>query len=122
MPPSLATSQYPPRSAVGEIPTTGRCRVIEPVEPLNCADPKLKMPPSPPTNQYPCDEGVGEGEGEGAGGETGAGDRVRSSVVEPLDVAKFRSPEYVPVTVSVPRGALVALHHPFLRQRDRTNT
>ncbi len=51
MPPSEATSQYPPPSGVGVIPTMGLLRVIPPVEPWNEASPKAKMPPSEATSQ-----------------------------------------------------------------------
>jgi hypothetical protein len=30
--------------------TTGRWRFIEPVDPKNCADPKVTIPPSKPTS------------------------------------------------------------------------
>ena len=72
MPPSEATSQYPPRSAVGVMPTTGRWRCIEPVEPWNWADPKVKMPPSEPTSQYPCDGAGGAGGAAEVTGRRGA--------------------------------------------------
>ena len=50
------------------MPTTGRWSRSEPVEPWNAADPKVKMPPSDPTSQYPCDGGGGGGDGGGGGG------------------------------------------------------
>jgi hypothetical protein len=37
-------------SAVGVMLTTGRWRFIEPVDPKNCADPKVTIPPSKPTS------------------------------------------------------------------------
>jgi|HubBroStandDraft_3_1064219.scaffolds.fasta_scaffold917487_1 hypothetical protein len=37
------------------MPTTGLWRVRFPVEPRNGAEPKLKIPPSEPTSQYPCE-------------------------------------------------------------------
>jgi hypothetical protein len=37
--------------AVGTIPTTGRCRRKEPVDPWNWAEPNVKIPPSEPTSQ-----------------------------------------------------------------------
>ena len=37
MPPSEATSQNPPQSGVGAIPTTGLLRLMEPVEPRKLA-------------------------------------------------------------------------------------
>src|SRR3954451_22779096 len=40
------------------MPTTGWFSRIAPVEPKNAASPKLKMPPSPATNQYPNPLGV----------------------------------------------------------------
>ena len=51
MPPSEATSQYPPSSRVGVMPTTGRWSRRLPVEPWKVAEPKVKMPPSDPTSQ-----------------------------------------------------------------------
>ncbi len=51
MPPSDATSQYPPWLAVGVMPTTGRWSLRFPVEPWKVAEPKVKIPPSEPTSQ-----------------------------------------------------------------------
>ena len=39
MPPSEATSQYPPPSGVAAMPTTGLLRSMLPVLPKNCASP-----------------------------------------------------------------------------------
>ena len=51
MPPSLATSQYPPPSDVAAMPTIGALRWSPPVEPSKAALPKAKMPPSEATAQ-----------------------------------------------------------------------
>ena len=51
MPPSEATSQYPPPSGVTAIATTGLFSPWLPVLPWNWASPKLKMPPSEATSQ-----------------------------------------------------------------------
>ena len=51
MPPSAATSQYPPVAGSAAMPTTGRFRRVCPVEPWKAASPKLKMPPSEATIQ-----------------------------------------------------------------------
>ena len=51
MPPSEATSQYPPPSGVAAMPTTGLLSAMPPVDPQNCAPPKEKMPPSEATSQ-----------------------------------------------------------------------
>ena len=40
------------------MPTMGALRCMPPVEPKNEASPKLKMPPSEATSQYPCPDGV----------------------------------------------------------------
>ena len=40
------------------MPTMGALRCMPPVEPKNEASPKLKMPPSAATSQYPCPDGV----------------------------------------------------------------
>ena len=53
MPPSEATSQYPPPSGVTAMPTMGLFRRMLPVLPWNCASPKLNTPPSLATSQYP---------------------------------------------------------------------
>ena len=42
------------------MPTMGLLRVMAPVEPKNRASPKLKMPPSVETIQYPPPSGVGD--------------------------------------------------------------
>ena len=53
IPPSEATGQASPLApeplTAVEMPTTGRWRCSDPVDPKNCASPKLKMPPSVPT-------------------------------------------------------------------------
>ncbi len=41
------------------MPTMGRLRTMAPVEPKNWASPKVKMPPSEATSQYPRPSGVG---------------------------------------------------------------
>ena len=51
MPPSEATSQYPPPSVVGARSTTGALSGLPPIEPKNLASPKEKMPPSAATIQ-----------------------------------------------------------------------
>ena len=51
MPPSDATSQYPPPSGVGAMPTIGLLSGMPPVEPQNGASPNVKMPPSDATSQ-----------------------------------------------------------------------
>ena len=51
MPPSDATSQYPPPVGVAAIPTIGLFSCIDPVEPRKGASPKAKMPPSDATSQ-----------------------------------------------------------------------
>ena len=52
MPPSEATSQYPPLSGVAAMATIGLFSLIDPVEPKNAApEPKLKMPPSEAPSQ-----------------------------------------------------------------------
>ena len=38
---------------VGAMPTMGLLRLMPPADPKNPADPKLKMPPSDATSQYP---------------------------------------------------------------------
>ena len=53
MPPSDATSQYPPPSEVAAMPTMGALRGLPPMEPRKAASPKEKMPPSDATSQYP---------------------------------------------------------------------
>ena len=44
MPPSDATSQYPPPWGMAAIPTIGAARAVAPMDPKNCASPKAKMP------------------------------------------------------------------------------
>ena len=51
MPPSEATSQYPPVAASVAMPTTGATSGRAPAEPWNPASPKAKMPPSEDTSQ-----------------------------------------------------------------------
>jgi hypothetical protein len=51
IPPSAATSQEPPPSGVGAMPTTGRFSVVPPVEPQHEASPKEKIPPFRATSQ-----------------------------------------------------------------------
>jgi hypothetical protein len=51
MPPSLATSQYPPPSGVPAMPTMGWFSGLEPMDPKKRASPKAKMPPSEATSQ-----------------------------------------------------------------------
>ena len=52
MPPSVATSQYPPLSGVAAMPTIGWLSFIDPVEPKKDAPgPKAKMPPSEADSQ-----------------------------------------------------------------------
>ena len=46
MPPSEATSQYPPLLGAMAMPTTGALRWMLPVEPQKGAPPKEKTPPS----------------------------------------------------------------------------
>jgi len=70
-----------------------------PVEPWNWADPKVKMPPSDPTSQYPWLAGGGAA-------------AATFKVVVPLDVEKRELPPNVPVMVSLPTGAEVALQDP----------
>jgi hypothetical protein len=67
------------------MPTTGRCRRNEPVEPWNCADPNVKIPPSEPTSQYPWDGG--------GGGGGGGGGLLTASVVVPVEPENTVSPE-----------------------------
>ena len=50
-PPSEATSQYPPPSAVVAMPTMGRLRGLPPIDPWNGASPKENTPPSEATSQ-----------------------------------------------------------------------
>jgi hypothetical protein len=58
MPPSEATSQYPPPVGIVAIPTTGASKGLPPMEPSKAALPKVKMPPSEATSQYPPPVGV----------------------------------------------------------------
>ena len=51
MPPSEATSQYPPVVGSSAIPTIGLLMGLPPIEPKKAALPKLKMPPSAATIQ-----------------------------------------------------------------------
>ena len=51
IPPSEATSQYPPPSGVAAIPTMGLLSEMAPVEPKKPASPKAKIPPSEATSQ-----------------------------------------------------------------------
>src|SRR5664280_847183 len=51
IPPSDATSQYPPPSGVAAIPTIGWLSLKAPVDPWNAASPREKIPPSEATNQ-----------------------------------------------------------------------
>ena len=51
MPPSAPTSQYPPVTGSGAMPTTGALSGIPPIEPSKGASPKAKIPPSAPTSQ-----------------------------------------------------------------------
>ena len=53
MPPSDATSQYPPPSAVGAMPTIGLLSVMPPADPQKGALPNENTPPSDATSQYP---------------------------------------------------------------------
>ncbi len=53
MPPSEATSQYPPPSGLAAMPTIGALSGVPPMEPKKPAFPKSKMPPSDATIQYP---------------------------------------------------------------------
>src|SRR2546422_10786450 len=56
MPPSEATSQYPPLSGVAAMPTIGLLSLIDPVEPKNAAPaPKLQMPPAEAPSQQPAE-------------------------------------------------------------------
>ena len=41
------------------MPTTGSFRTVPPVDPKNGASPKVKMPPSAATSQYPRPVDVG---------------------------------------------------------------
>ena len=50
MPPSEATSQYPPPSGVEATVTMGLFSLNLPVDPKNWALPKVKMPPSAAAN------------------------------------------------------------------------
>src|SRR5580693_1433379 len=52
MPPSLATSQYPPPPGVSAMPTTGALRCWPPMEPRNDWQ-NEKTPPSAATMRYP---------------------------------------------------------------------
>src|SRR6185437_3516012 len=81
MPPSLATSQYPPPSGVAARPTTGRLSGFPPIEPKNWAFPKLKIPPSEAASQY-----------EDSGGAGGGGDGPPGTPPDPLK-ASTRSEE-----------------------------
>ncbi len=58
IPPSEATSQYPPPSGVAAIPTMGWLRCWPPSDPWKAASPKAKTPPSEATSQYPPPSGV----------------------------------------------------------------
>ena len=58
MPPSEATSQYPPVAGSAAIPTMGLFSVRLPVEPQNPASPNVKTPPSEATSQNPPPLGV----------------------------------------------------------------
>ena len=58
MPPSEATSQYPPPSWVAAMPTTGALSAREPAEPEKRASPYENTPPSRATSQYPPPSGV----------------------------------------------------------------
>src|SRR5438105_13110134 len=49
----MLTSQYPPRSAVAAMATTGTGAVAAPAEPKNRYWPKVNTPPSDATIQYP---------------------------------------------------------------------
>ena len=52
MPPSAATSQYPPVATSSARPTIGATSGLPPIEPKNWASgPKAKMPPSAATSQ-----------------------------------------------------------------------
>ncbi len=53
MPPSEATSQYPPPPRVGAMPTIGWFSLSAPVDPAKWASPNEKIPPSEATSQYP---------------------------------------------------------------------
>src|ERR1700733_10604396 len=55
MPPSAATSQYPPPSGVSARPTIGALRCWPPMEPRKDWQ-KEKMPPSDATRRYPGSE------------------------------------------------------------------
>src|ERR1700722_2948252 len=56
MPPSLATSQYPPPSFVVAMPTMGLFSGRPPSDPQNGRFPKSKTPPSVATMSYPTGE------------------------------------------------------------------
>ena len=53
MPPSAATSQYPPVTGSAAMPTTGASRCFPPIDPKKPAPPKAKTPPSDATKRYP---------------------------------------------------------------------
>src|SRR5438445_12910062 len=53
-----APGGYVPKSKVAAMVTTGARRGVLPSEPANGASPKVKMPPSEATSQYPFPLGV----------------------------------------------------------------
>ncbi len=59
MPPSEATSQYPPVLGAMAIPTMGALRRMLPVEPQKGAPPKEKTPPSEAAVSYPVPAAAG---------------------------------------------------------------
>src|SRR5665213_380235 len=63
MPPSEATSQYPPLLRAMAAPTTGALRRRLPVDPQNGAPPNEKIPPSEPNRLYPLLRAAGRLQG-----------------------------------------------------------